>query len=79
MFPTVVLVIVGCVSVVAARRIRQGIDHRNLVENCHGDPLQSQWTARTAVVMAPLIVAIFVPLLVVAYVAIGVVRHALGQ
>lgn len=79
MFLTVVLVVIGCVSVAVARRIRQGIGHRNLVEDCHGASLQSQWTARNAVVMASLIVAIFVPLLVVAYVAIGVMRHALGQ
>ena len=79
MFLIVVLAVVGGVSVVVARTIQQGIGHGTLVENNHGASPPSRRTARPALVMASLAVAIFIPLLLVAYVAIGLIRHALGQ
>jgi hypothetical protein len=79
MFLIVVLVIVGGVSVVVARTIQQGIGHRQLIENNHGASSPSKRTAKAALMTASLTVAMFVPLLLVAYVAIGLVRHALGQ
>lgn len=75
----VVLVIVGGVSFVVARTIQQGIGHGQLIGNATGASLRSKWTPRTALLTALLTVAMFVPLLFVAYVAIALVRHALGQ
>ena len=79
MFLIVVLTIVGGVSVVVAHAIQQGIGHRQLVANNHGASSPSKRTATSALVMTSLAVAVFVPLLLVAYVAIGLVRHAFGQ
>ena len=75
----VVLAIVGGVSAVVARTIQQGITHGTLTRNNHGDSSPSKRTAKPALVMASLTVAIFVPLLLVAYVAIGLIGHALGH
>jgi hypothetical protein len=79
MFLIVVLAIVGSVSAVVARTIQHGIGHRQLVENSQVASLPSQRTAKAALVTASLTVAISLPLLLVAYVAIGLVRHAVGQ
>jgi phosphatidylglycerophosphate synthase len=79
MFLIIVLATVGCVSVVVARSIQQGIGHRQLIATNHGAMSPSQRKARATLVMVFLTAAIFLPLLLVAYVAIGLVRHAIGQ
>ena len=79
MFLIVVLAIVGTVSVVVASAIQQSIGHGQLVENNHGAVSPLKRTVKGALVIASLTVAIFVPLLFVAWVAIGLMRHALGQ
>jgi hypothetical protein len=75
----VVLAIVGGLSLAAARTILQGFSHRTLIGNNHRVSSPSKRRAKPVLVMASLTVAIFVPLLLVAYVAIGLVLHALGQ
>lgn len=79
MILVVVLLIVGSVSVVVARTIVRGIGHRQLVESDLGASSPSHRTVTAAMTMASLTVGIFVPLFLVAYVAIGLMRHALGQ
>jgi hypothetical protein len=79
MFLIVVLVIVGGVSFVVARTIQHGIRQRQPIGNGHGSSSPSKRTTIGALTMTSLTVAVFVPLLFVAYVAIGLVRHALGQ
>jgi Fe2+ transport system protein B len=79
MFLIVGLVIVGCVSVVVSRTIQHGIDRRQLVENSYRSPSPSERSAKAGLMAALLTVAVFVPLLFVAYLAIALVRHVLGQ
>jgi hypothetical protein len=79
MFLIVVLVIVGCVSVVVARTIQHGIGRRQLVENSHRSPSPSKRSAKAGLMTALLTVTAFVPLLLVAYLAIALLRHVLGQ
>ncbi len=78
MFLIVVLVMVGCVSVVVARTIQHGIDRRRPVEDGRRSPSASERSATAGVMTALLAVAAFVPLLVVAYLAIALVRHVVG-
>jgi hypothetical protein len=75
----VVLVVVGGVSYGVARTIRHGVGQRQLVGSGHRSSWPSERTATGALKTASLTVAVFVPLLYVAYVAIALVRHALGQ
>jgi hypothetical protein len=79
MFLIVVLVPVGGVSVVVARTIQHGIRSRQLIGDGHGSAPPSRHTAPGALMTASLAVAVFVPLILVAYVGAAVVRHALGQ
>jgi hypothetical protein len=79
MFPIVVLVMVGCVSVVAARTTQRGIDRKQLVENSHRSALPSDRSAKPGLMTALQTVAVFVPLLFVSCLAIALVRHVLGQ
>ena len=73
-----VLAIVGGVSAVVAHTIQYGTSRRQLAEISHGTT-PSMRTAKSTLVTAALTPAVFLPLLLVAYVAIGLVRHALGQ
>jgi hypothetical protein len=75
MFLPLVLAIVGGVSLTASRAIQHGISNRQLARTGGGSPS----TAKSALIQASLGLAIFLPSLLVAYVAIGLVRHALGQ
>jgi hypothetical protein len=79
MFLIVVLVLVGGVSFVAACMLRHGSGQKQPIGNDPGFSLRSKWTAIGALTTTSLTVAVFIPLLFVAYVAIGLVRHALGQ
>jgi hypothetical protein len=74
----VVLVIVGGVSAAIARTLQQTITHGTLIWDNHGALSPSKRAAKAALVLASVTVAIFVPLLFVAYVAIGLIGHALG-
>jgi hypothetical protein len=79
MFLIVALVIVGGVSFVVARTIQHGIGERQPIGNDHGSSSPSKRTAIGALTRTSLSVAVFVPLLFVAYVVIGFLRHVLGQ
>ncbi len=75
----VVLVIVGGMSFVVARRIQHGIGSRQLARNGHGPSSASTHRAAGALMTASLTAAAFVPLIFVAYVGAALVRHVLGQ
>ena len=79
MFLIVVLVIVGCVSVAVARTTQRGIDRRQLVENSHRSASPSERSAKAGLMTALQTVAVSVSLLFVAYLAIALARHVLGQ
>ncbi len=79
MFLIVVLVIVGGVSVAVARTIQHGIGQRQSIGIDHGSSSPPMRTAISALTTTSLTAGVFVPLWFVAYVAIGLVRHALGQ
>ena len=79
MFLIVVVVIVGSVSFVVARTIQSGVGQRQLVGSERGSASPPRRTANGVLMTTCLTVAVFVPLLFVAYVTIGLVRHALGQ
>jgi hypothetical protein len=79
MFLILVLAIVGGVSVAVAHTIQHGTSRRQLAEMSHGTTSPSMRAAKFTLVTVSLTLAVFLPLLVVAYVAIGLVRRALGQ
>lgn len=75
MFLLLVLAIVGGLSLAASRAVQHGLGHGQLARTGGG----SSSTARSALVQASVSLVIFLPSLLVAYIAIGLVRHALGQ
>jgi ABC-type Fe3+ transport system permease subunit len=79
MFLIVVLLIVGSVSFVVVRTIQRGNGQRHLAGNEHGASLAPGRTAMGALMTTFLTVAVFVPLMVIVYGTIALVRIALGQ
>jgi len=73
MFFILVVAIVGGVSAAAARAIRRP------AENKHGSSSPSNQTAKSTLTMAVITVAVFLPLFLGTYIAVGLVGHALGQ
>lgn len=74
MFLILVLVNVGAASVGIARTIC-----RRLAEDDHGTARSLAPSARSRLVTVSLALGVFVPLLLVTYLAIGLVRHAVGR
>jgi hypothetical protein len=66
------LVVVGGVSLVASGALEHGVGHRQLAPS-NGE---TRSTVKSAVVRVSLAVAIFIPMLWVAYIAIGLVRQS---
>ena len=79
MFLVVVLLIVGSVSFVVVRTIQRRNGQRHLVGNMHSASMPLGRAAMGALMTTSLTVAVFVPLMVIAYVSIALVRLALGQ